>query len=400
MTGEPTAAATLEPGALMEYVRGARDDFVSFLTRLAMAESPTHDPESQWPVQRILAEAFADLGYEVRRFGGRSTGGHLLVRPRRRAKGRPLQLLVGHTDTVWPKGTLREMPVRVENGRLYGPGTVDMKGGLALMIFALRALRDLGVEPEVTPVALISSDEEIGSPESGPFVGRLSRRVSRALILEPALGEEGLLKTARKGVGHFDVTVRGRAAHAGLAPEDGASAIHELAHVILELEALNDPRRGTTVNVGVIDGGTTVNMVAPSASAGVDLRVSTSEDGRRLEEAARAIEPRIPGVTLTIEGGIRVPPLERTPRNRLMWEQARSIGEELGLQLDETSVGGGSDGNTTSRFTATLDGLGAVGDGAHAEHEHIVIDATLERGALLAGLLLAPVASEPVGTDA
>ena len=383
--------AGLDAGALLEYARDAREAYVDFVTRLVSVESPTHDAGAQAPVQNLLRGALEDLGYRVRRVGGRTTGGHLYASPRERPRGRPGQLLVGHTDTVWPLGTLARLPVRMEDGCLYGPGTVDMKGGLAVMVFALRALRDLGLTPPATPVVFVNSDEETGSGESEPYVRRLARRVGRALILEPGLGHEGRLKTARKAAGRFDVSLTGRASHAGLAPEEGVSAVHELAHVILDLVALNDPERGTTVNVGVVEGGTKPNVVAASARAAVDVRVATREDGERLVRAIGAIRPRLPGVRLELEGGIRGAPLERTPRNRRLWELARSVGAELGMRLEEAAVGGGSDGNTTSVFTATLDGLGAVGGGPHADHEHIVVDATLDRIALLAGLLMSPV---------
>ena len=282
------------------------------------------------------------------------------------------------------------MPVVEVDGRLHGPGTLDMKGGLTLIVFALRALRDLGLEPSVTPVILMNSDEEIGSPDSKRYVRLLARRVVRALVLEPSLGSQGKLKTARKGVGRYEVTVQGRASHAGLDPEAGASAIVELAHVIQRFHALNDPARGTTVNVGVIDGGVRPNVVAPLATASVDVRVASLEEARRLDAAVKAIQALTPGVAISVEGGVRLAPLERTPRNRRLWEAARALGDELGLGLEEATAGGGSDGNTTSLFTATLDGLGCVGDGAHAEHEHIVIDESVDRCALLARLLLAP----------
>jgi glutamate carboxypeptidase len=366
------------------------EDMVAFLTTLAERESPTGVPESQGPVQRHLAEALTELGYRIRRVPGRESGGHLLAVPRRRRRGGATQLMLGHSDTVWPLGTLADMPVERVDGRLHGPGTFDMKGGLTQMIFALRILRDLDMVPEVTPIVFVNSDEEVGSPESRPHVGRLARTVCRALVLEPSLGPEGRLKTARKGVGEFQVTLKGRAAHAGLDPSAGASAIEELAHLVQRLHALTDLERGTTVNVGVVSGGTRANVVAAEARAQVDVRVLSAEDGRRVEEAVFGLEARTAGVSIEVAGGIRALPLERTPRNRRLWEQARSVGRELGLDLLEVTAGGGSDGNTTSLFTATLDGLGPVGDGAHARHEHVEIAGLVERTALVAGLLMAP----------
>lgn len=376
--------------ALLARVRALREEFVAFLADLVSAESPTDDPPTQAAVQTLLGAELRRLGYRVRLLRGDSTGGHLLARPGRRLGGRPIQLLIGHSDTVWPVGTLKEMPLRIEGDRLRGPGSYDMKGGLAEIVFALRALSDLGLEPPVTPVVFVNSDEEIGSPESRRWIVRLAAAASRAFVLEPALGEAGLVKTERKGVGRFEVTVRGRAAHAGLDPDAGASAILELAHVIQGLHGLADPERGTTVNVGVVEGGIRANVVPALARAEVDVRVRTHVDGEQVTERIRSIGPETPGVSVEVEGGIVIPPMERTPRNARLWELVRSAGRELGLELAETAAGGGSDGNTTSRYTATVDGLGPVGDGAHALHEHVQVDRTLERCALLARLLLEP----------
>ena len=373
-----------------EVARGMKDQFVDFLSSLALVESPTNHPETITRVHAILGPELLDLGFDVRVIAGRVSGDHLYARPRKRGRGAPSQLLVGHTDTVWPLETLGRMPVKVVDGRLHGPGTLDMKGGLTMILFALRILRVLDREPEVTPVIFMNADEEVGSPDSKPWVRRLARAANRALILEPSLGADGRIKTARKGVGRFEISIKGRAAHAGLEPELGASAILELSHVIQELHALNDPEAGTTVNVGVIDGGIRPNVVAPVARASVDVRVMSVEDGRRIAEKVAGIRPTVPGVEIEVKGGIGIAPLERTPRNRRLWERTRAIGDAMGLDLKDTLAGGGSDGNTTSLYTATLDGLGCVGDGAHADHEHIVIDPTLERCALLAQLLLAP----------
>lgn len=380
----------MDPQALLRWVRGQRHPFVSFLRTLVEMESPSDVPATQAPIHDFLGEALEDLGFRVTRRRGRSTGGYLLAWPRSPRRRIPAQLLVGHTDTVWPLGTLADMPVHEEAGRLHGPGAFDMKAGVTLMVFALRALRELGVELRATPVLLLNSDEEIGSPESGRAIRRLARRACRAFVPEPSFGPEGLLKTARKGVGTYTVHIRGRAAHAGLDPGGGASAIEELAHVVRTLHALTDLERGTTVNVGVVEGGTRANVIAASARAEVDVRVVTAEDFQRVETALEALRPQTPGVMLRVEAGHAIPPMERTPRNRRLWEQARGAAEALGLPLGETMVGGASDGSVISTITATLDGLGAVGDGAHAAHEHVVIDATVDRCALLAMLLAAP----------
>lgn len=379
---------------LLAEVRARRDEYVSLVRTLAELETPTDDARSQEAVQQVLRDALEDLGFRVEHVPGQTTGGHLLAMPADLDRDLPVQLLVGHCDTVWPVGTLGSMPVAEEGGRLAGPGTFDMKAGLAHMIFALRVLRDLGLRPPATPMIFINSDEEIGSPESGGTVRRLAGTACRAFVPEPSLGPEGRLKTARKGVGNFVVEITGQAAHAGLNPGGGASAITELAHVIQELHALTDLERGTTVNVGVVEGGTRTNVVAAHARAEVDVRVVTMEEGRKVEAAITSLRPVTPGVSISITGGMKIPPLERTPRNRRLWEAAKEAAAMLGMEVDEAMVGGASDGSVISQFTATLDGLGAVGDGAHAAHEHIVIDDTVDRCALFAMLLMAPLDTE------
>jgi glutamate carboxypeptidase len=344
-------------------------------------------------VHTVLAANLDALGFEVRELPGPRSGGHLYARPRRRAHGAPLQLLLGHYDTVWPAGTLVSMPFAVEGDRVRGPGVYDMKGGLAQLVVALATLRGLGLEPSVTPVVLVNADEEVGSRESGRHVRRLARAAFRAFVLEPSLGIEGRLKTERKGVARYTVVVHGRAAHAGLDPAAGASAILELSHVIQALFALNDPARGITVNVGTIDGGLRPNVVAPESRAVVDVRTRTLADAEAVDTAIRSLAPVTPGTSLSVEGGLGRPPLEATARNRALFAKAQRLAGEIDLPLDGGLAGGGSDGSTASLYTATLDGLGPVGDGAHAAHEYLEIGPTLERAALLALLLLAPPVS-------
>jgi glutamate carboxypeptidase len=375
---------------VLGYLREQRRALVGLLERLALAESPSTEPGSQDKVLGILSGALIELGFAVRRLPGRRSGGHLYARPESRGRRAPAQLLLGHCDTVWPFGTLTEMPVEVKDGAITGPGVYDMKGGLAQMIFALRSLRALDLEPAVTPVVFVNSDEEVGSRESTRHIRRLARVAERAFVMEPSLGPSGKLKTARKGVGRFSVVVEGEAAHAGLDPGGGASAILELSYLIQALFALNDPARGITVNVGTIDGGLSPNVVAPASRAVVDVRVPTKEVAHRVEETILGLKPVTPGVTLRVEGGMGRPPMARTPRNRKLWETACRLGKELDLDLDEAMAGGGSGGSTTSLFTATLDGLGAVGDGAHARHEFVYVDRMVERCALLALLLMEP----------
>ncbi len=371
---------------------------VELVLDLARLESPSHDPAAQAPVFDRLAAALEDAGLRTRRLrrtrNGTSgtSGGQLFAAPfsTKRMKRTGAQLVIGHVDTVWPAGTLSTMPLKERDGRLHGPGVYDMKAGLAQAVFALRALRDLDLEPAMAPVVFVNSDEEVGSVDSSDRILRLARRVRRVFVLEPALGPEGKLKTARKGVGRYRVVVHGKAAHAGLEPEKGASAVLELAHVIQELYALADPSVGRTVSLGLIGGGVASNVVPPEAWAEVDLRMLTRDEASAFETAMRSLVPVVQGTRIEVTGGLNRPPLEANPRNRALWQAARRCGEELGMKLEDGTAGGGSDGNFTSDHAATLDGLGAVGDGAHADHEHVVIARMPERAALLARLLLEP----------
>lgn len=376
-----------------DFILGQKDALVELLQDLVEAESPSAHPESHDSIRRILSAALMDVGYAIREPGTQGGARHIFARPAKRPRDRGTQLLLGHFDTVWPIGTLEERPFAVDGNTVRGPGVFDMKGGLAQIVLALRAMRELDLEPPLTPVILVNADEEIGSRTSSSYIRMLARRAERAFVLEPAMGANGDIKTERKGIGRFTVTVFGKAAHAGLDPEGGASAILELSHVIQALFAMNNPDKGITVNVGTVDGGIQPNVIAPHSTAVVDVRVPTVESGKAIEKAIHAIEPTTPGVRLHIEGRIGRPSMEATPRNIALWRRAKELGGELGLELRPARAGGGSDGNTTSQYTATIDGLGPVGDGAHAEHEHLFIDKTLERAALLTLLLLSPAGS-------
>lgn len=381
---------TATASTVLDYAREHRDRFVRLTRALVEAESPSAHPETHDEIRRVLKLALAEVGYRIREIGRGDGPRHLLAVPAGRRRGARLQLILGHFDTVWPLGTIASRPFRRRRNRLLGPGVFDMKAGLAQLVLALQAIRDLRLLTPVTPVLFLNGDEETGSRSSSHTIRRLARRADRALVLEPALGETGLLKTSRKGVGRFTVTVFGKAAHAGLDPESGASAILELSHVIQTLFALNDVERGITVNVGTVDGGIQPNMIAPHGKAVVDVRVPTVAAGNEIEYIIHSIRPTTPNVRLHIEGGIGRPSMEATARNQALWHRARDYGAALGLALGETRAGGGSDGNTTSLYTATLDGLGAVGAGAHAIHEHVRVEQTLARVALLVLLLTAP----------
>ena len=375
---------------IQSWMDAHHQEMIGFIKQLVLIESPSDVPESQKAILDLLSNAFAEIHYCVRRIPGRNSGGQLFARPITRDRNKPVQLLLGHCDTVWPIGTIQDMPLTIKDGKMHGPGVYDMKTGLTQIIFVLRAIQELDLEPLLTPVVFINSDEEIGSRESSRYIHKLAKLANRSLITEPSLGPRGRIKTARKGVGRFSITIKGKAAHAGLNPEEGASAIQELANVIQKLFKLNDAEKGISVNVGTIDGGLRANVIAPSSNAITDVRVLTHEDAEAIEQAIKSIQPVIPGVTLEIEGGIGRPPLEKTPANRAFWNIASNLARELDFELEEGTAGGGSDGNTTSLYNATLDGLGAVGDGAHAQHEHIELKKLPQRCALLGLLLLAP----------
>ena len=379
---------------VLNHVRSQQDLLISLLRDLVVAESPSAEPAVHERARHVFMSALIELGWHVVEAGPLDGPRHVYARPVGRPRHCPVQLIIGHYDTVWPVGTVAERPFTVDGNTVRGPGVFDMKGGLVQLVLAVKTLQELGLDPEITPVVFINADEEIGSRTSTRYIRWLARIANRALVLEPALGENGDLKTERKGIGRFTITVHGKAAHAGLDPAGGASAILELSHVIQKLFAMNDPDRGITINVGTIDGGVQPNVIAPHSTAVVDVRVPTLDEGRRIEEQIHGMRPETPGVRLRVEGAIGRPSMERTPRNEALWQQASALARELGLEIGRARVGGGSDGNTTSQYTATLDGLGPVGHGAHAQHELLYIDKTLERAALLALLLLAPLTEE------
>ena len=361
---------------------------VEFVQQLANIESPSTVPASQDAVIKLLKRHLQELGFYCIRMSGKNTGGYLYARPKLRDRGKPVQMLVGHCDTVWPIDTLAMMPVESDGNKIKGPGVYDMKGGLTQLVFALKILYKIEKNPEVTPVVLINSDEEIGSKESTAIIRRISKIADRAFILEPSMGMSGQLKTQRKGVGRFTVKIKGKSAHAGLNPGEGTSAIVALSTVIQELFKMNDPVKEISVNVGMVEGGTRPNVVAEDSRAVIDVRVPTHQDADMITKKIYHLKHTQPEVEIDIEGSIGRPPMEATKSNRALWEKAKEAGDLLGVDLQEAFAGGASDGNTTSQFTATLDGLGATGDGAHAAHEFLYVDKMMERTALLVLLLL------------
>jgi glutamate carboxypeptidase len=361
---------------------------LDFLKRLVNIETPSGDKKAQDKIFTLLETHLKELGFYCIRVKRNASGGYLYARPKNRKKNNPTQLLLGHCDTVWELGTLKHMPVIHTRRKIAGPGVYDMKAGITQIIYALKTINDLELESAVTPLILINSDEEVGSKESANIITRLSKVVKRAFILEPPLGLEGKLKIARKGIGRFTITVKGKAAHAGLDPQKGVNAIVELSYQVQQLYAMNDFERGITVNIGLIEGGYSPNVVAAESNAVVDVRVLNDTDAKYITSKIRQLKPMLDDVELIVEGGIGRPPMEFTPRNKHLWGLAKKNANIIGLELEYATAGGGSDGNTTSLYTATLDGLGTTGDGAHAEHEFIFPDKLVERTALLILLIL------------
>jgi glutamate carboxypeptidase len=362
---------------------------VRLLGELVRCESPSDDKVAVDRCAALVARAWRRCGARVERLPQKHHGDHVRAEMwLGRGRAQRQILVLGHVDTVYGVGTLARMPFRVSGGRAYGPGTFDMKGGLVLALFAAEAVQAARVTPRSRFVFLWTSDEEIGSESSRSIIEREARRSDAVLVLEPAFGAGGRLKTSRKGVGEFELTVLGRSAHAGLNPQKGVNAIHELALQIERIRRLNQPRQGTTVNVDMVSGGTRVNVIPERASARVDLRAVTLAKARALEKRFRALRPILPGARLGLRGGFDRPPLERTAAVAGLLRHAQQLARAMGMPLGEAAAGGGSDGNFTAALgIPTLDGLGAVGDGAHSPGEHVLVRALPERAALLAGLL-------------
>jgi glutamate carboxypeptidase len=384
-----------DAGALVEYFARREGELLSFIRALVETESPSGDLEGNGAVVSLLAEAARGLGVEteVTLESDATYGAHLLIRAF--GKGRvevrgdaPTTLILGHTDTVHPRGSIAARPWREDGGRVYAPGIFDMKANCALAVESLRACAALGLRPAHPVVILLTCDEEVGSQSGRALVEAEARRAAHVLVFEPS-APGGHAKTARKGTSMYTVRAEGVAAHAGLDPENGASAILEIARQIERLHSLNDPARGVTVNAGVVSGGTRSNVVAAVAQTEIDVRFSTMGDALRMDETILNVRPFDERVKLYVEGGINRPPLERSEAVVALYEHARRIASVLDFELGEASVGGASDGNFAAAVGATvLDGLGITGDGAHAAHEHIHRSDIARRGALLAALLV------------
>jgi len=377
------------PKEFLRFLKTRLPEMLSTLQRLVLAESPSLEKEPADRCCDILAVEWHKRGASVERIVQKVRGDQLRVTwwPQ---KSRPAGqfLVLGHYDTVYSCGALAKMPFRVSAGKAYGPGIFDMKAGLTQALFALDALQQIKVPLRRRLVFLWTSDEEIGSDASRKLIEAEARRSDAVCVLEPSLGPKGLIKTARKGVGEAELIVSGRASHAGLAPQEGINAIHELSRQLLRVQEWNDLRRGVTVNADVIEGGTRVNVIAERARAVLDLRALRVSDMRRIERRLHALRPILPGAKLEVRGGFNRAPLERKS-SAALYTKAKALAAQMGLSLGECTAGGGSDGNLTAAVgVPTLDGLGAVGHGAHSKGEHILINTMPARAALLAALLL------------
>jgi glutamate carboxypeptidase len=386
-------------GRILDHVRGRQSAIVAFIRELVECESPTDTPEAVNRCIDLIADAAAPFVRAKTVPGGRF-GKHLLCEmqlPGRRKSGQVLAL--GHADTVWQMGTLAAMPFREADGRLWGPGVLDMKAGIAFFLFAVQTLRELDIPAPHKVLLQVNSDEETGSESSRPLTEKNAARSCAVLVLEPGTGLAGKLKTARKGVGDFTVTVRGKASHAGVDFQSGASAIVELARQIERIAGFVDLKRGITVNPGVIAGGTRSNVIAAEASAEVDIRILRLKDAAGLERKFRALRPFDKRCAIEVSGGLNRPPMERTAAIGRLFQTARKLARELGVEIEESLTGGGSDGNFTAALgIPTLDGLGAVGEGAHAANESILVDRIADRTALIAQLLATPLAGPAAKT--
>ena len=376
------------PAALLRILAPRLPQMLAVLRAFVLAESPSLEKSPADRCCAIIAKEWRKRGPRVERLAQTHRGGHLRITWQPQNSRPAGQLLVlGHYDTVYATGTLASMPFRISAGKTYGPGTLDMKAGIVQALFALEALLQIQTPLRKRLVFLWTSDEEIGSDSSRKLIEAEARRSDAVFVLEPAFGPRGLLKTARKGVGEAEMIVRGRASHAGLAPQEGVNAVHELAQQITRLQQWNDLRRGISVNADVIEGGTRVNVIAERARAVIDLRALRLSDMRQLEKRLRALRPLTSGARLEIRSVFNRAPMERKV-SAALFSRAKSLAAQMGLLIGDCIAGGGSDGNLTAAVgIPTLDGLGAVGDGAHSAHEHIITKTMPQRAALLAALL-------------
>jgi len=379
------AVSTNRSAPILEYLKPHLGAMVRVIGNMVQFESPSDNKRAVDALGQYLTDTFRGAGARVTIHGSDRFGDHMQADFD--DEGSRI-LLLGHHDTVWGIDTLKTMPFREDGGQLFGPGVLDMKAGIAQALFAVDALRAVRAKLPRAITFLSVTDEEVGSESSRQITERIARNCAAVLVLEPSFGPHGALKTARKGVGNYTIRVCGKAAHAGLDPRKGANAILELSRQLLEVEKFSDPEHGITVNPGVIRGGTRTNVVPAEASCEVDVRIIKLSQAEMLDEKFRGLRPLNPNCQVEVEGGINRPPMERTPAGAKLFDLAKELGAEIGLDLKEAAVGGGSDGNFTAALgIPTIDGLGAVGEGAHAVNESVVVKQLIPRTVLLARLI-------------
>lgn len=374
---------------LLTKIESLEQHMLETLEALVRSESPSTDKAAADAYAEMIAARFTGLGAQISLVQNQTNGAQVKAGFGSSQGGaKKTGLLLCHYDTVWPPGTIDRMPFRIEGDQAFGPGIYDMKASHVMVEYALRAVAELGMQLPRPIEVLFTSDEEIGSLTSRALIESSARQAEYVLVMEPPTAE-GALKTARKGVGGFKLEVKGRASHAGSQPELGISAINELAQQILVIQELADIEKGTTINSGVIRGGTRSNVIAAQAEVQIDVRAWTPEEAERIDEALKARQPITPGAEVMVSGGFERPPLVRSEKIVNLFQRVQKIGERQGLEIEEGSTGGGSDGNFTAALgVPTLDGMGAMGDGAHADHEHILISHLAPRTSLLATALL------------
>ncbi len=375
--------STVDNRRILDFLRESQDQMVADLRRFIELESPTSNKAATDVFGAALAEELRGLGGAVEVIPKAEVGDVLRARWNPGAGG---VVILSHMDTVWDVGTVAGRPTRIEGDRIYGVGAMDMKGGIVIALWALRALRDLGLFPAQPISYLLNSDEETGSRHSSAEIEAEALSHNVVFVTEPP--QDGKYKTQRKGTGHYIVTAKGRAAHSGADHARGINAIKELAHQVLVLEAMTDYSIGTTANVGVISGGTRPNVVPAQAQIEINTRATTRAHQQAIHEQIMGLQPRHPEAELIIEHGGGVPPMERTPQIAALFKRAQSLAADMGIALEEGSTGGGSDGNKTAALgVPTLDGMGIVGDGGHAITEYGEISSLPERAAIMAAML-------------
>ena len=370
----------------LALAKSNNDNLFDLIEKLVSIETPTRDKAANDEISSFAANLMRSMGGEVTVHSQTEFGDHIAINwpsPDGNNNNKQHAFVIGHLDTVWPHGTLEQMGYSEKEGRLYGPGVLDMKAGIATTIVGLETLKHNNLWPNRPVKVLFNTDEEVGSPSSRPLVEHYAKGAAYALIMEPGQGSNGALKTERKGLGEFRISVEGKASHAGAFPERGASAIHELSHKILELQAMNDWKNGITVNTGLVSGGSARNTIPAYAEATIDVRVRTTIQATKLETSIRALKQTINGASIKIEGGFHRPPMERTPEIAALAEKLIKWSDKLGFKMTEESTGGGSDANLTAAMgVPSADGLGSMGENPHAEGENIKISEQINRLAL------------------